>query len=164
MPSGEEIERKFLVRETLASIIADPENHHWGEVLLIEQRYILDSGDWALRVREEREGMLERHYLTLKRKITDMRCVELEEKISHDFYFEAIPHCGPALLKNRYRLRFDGVHWTIDEFLNPELRGILLAEVELEMEGDEFTIPGWCGEEVTNDPAYKNFNLVKRLG
>jgi adenylate cyclase len=39
--------------------------------------------------------------------------------------------------------------------------GLIVAEVELESEGQAFRKPEWVGEEVTADPRYFNSNLIK---
>ena len=36
----------------------------------------------------------------------------------------------------------------------------MIAEVELESEGQAIELPAWVGEEVTGDPRYYNASLV----
>jgi adenylate cyclase len=67
----------------------------------------------------------------------------------------------PLIEKDRYRVEEGGVVWEVDEFLG-ENRGLIIAEVELESEGQPFTKPEWVGEEVTGDPRYFNSNLIKK--
>jgi CYTH domain-containing protein len=62
--------------------------------------------------------------------------------------------------KNRYRVEERGFVWEIDEFLG-ENQGLIVAEIELEREDQEFLKPEWLGEEVTADPRYFNSNLIK---
>jgi CYTH domain-containing protein len=50
--------------------------------------------------------------------------------------------------------------WEIDVFLGDN-EGLLLAEVELESPSQQFNLPDWVGEEVSEDPRYFNANLVK---
>jgi adenylate cyclase len=38
--------------------------------------------------------------------------------------------------------------------------GLIIAEIELADENEEFAIPGWLGEEVTGRPEYYNSNLI----
>ena len=47
----------------------------------------------------------------------------------------------------------------IDEFAGANL-GLVLAEIELESEDEEFERPAWLGQEVSSDPRYFNSNLV----
>lgn len=65
----------------------------------------------------------------------------------------------PLIEKKRYRLGYQGLVWEVDEFLG-ENYGLILAEVELSSENQEFQKPDWLGEEVTGDPKYFNSNLV----
>jgi adenylate cyclase len=48
----------------------------------------------------------------------------------------------------------------VDEFFGRN-DGLIVAEVELTSEDQEFEKPDWIGEEVTADPRYFNSNLVK---
>ena len=48
--------------------------------------------------------------------------------------------------------------WEVDEFLG-ENRGLIVAEIELESENQEFARPEWIGREVTDDPRYFNSRL-----
>ena len=66
----------------------------------------------------------------------------------------------PLIEKRRYKIPGDGVVWEIDEFLN-ENQGLIIAEVELGNERQEFKRPSWLGEEVTGDPKYFNSSLIK---
>ena len=50
--------------------------------------------------------------------------------------------------------------WEIDLFQGDN-EGLVLAEVELESATQQFSLPSWIGEEVSEDPRYFNVNLVK---
>ena len=65
----------------------------------------------------------------------------------------------PLIEKTRYRIPMAGVVWEIDEFAG-ENRGLIVAEVELESEEQQVSLPDWIGREVTDDPRYFNANLV----
>jgi adenylate cyclase len=51
--------------------------------------------------------------------------------------------------------------WEVDEFLEYNA-GLVVAEIELEDENQEFPKPDWLGEEVSQDARYLNANLVKK--
>ena len=53
-----------------------------------------------------------------------------------------------------------GNTWEIDDFFG-ENEGLVVAEIELESEEQQFEKPDWVGEEVTGDPRYFNSNLIK---
>ena len=38
--------------------------------------------------------------------------------------------------------------------------GLIVAEIELESEDEQFDIPEWIGKEVSDDPRYYNMNLM----
>lgn len=155
-----EIERKFLVTAPLSTILAQYPGH---VPLTIEQRYLGDCGKWTTRIRKTSSDGFTDHHLTLKKKITNISCVEIETRISLTFYNQMTEQCGPALRKHRHRILHGNVCWEVDEFLNPELNGLIIAEIELQNEDDVIDIPNWIGEEVSEDRQYKNAKLVRRL-
>lgn len=65
----------------------------------------------------------------------------------------------PIIEKTRHRLEHDGMTWEIDEF-HGDNDGLIVAEIELESEEQEFSRPDWVGEEVTGDSRYLNVNLI----
>ena len=66
----------------------------------------------------------------------------------------------PIIEKNRYKIKFAGFTWEVDEFFG-ENEGLIIAEVELTDENQHVKLPDWIGEEVTSDPRYFNSNLIK---
>ncbi len=65
----------------------------------------------------------------------------------------------PLMEKYRYVLSYKGMTWEVDEFLG-ENEGLVIAEIELSSEEQDFQKPNWVGEEVTSDPRYYNANLI----
>lgn len=157
-----EIERKFLLKEpwTLSSILRE---YPLAKHFVIEQRYLSNTGSWTTRIRQSIFDGTVSHFMTLKRKINDVRCVELETPISADFYDTMASQCGPPLCKMRYEVIHQGHAWEIDYFPHPVFQGLKLVEIELDDENEKFVIPDWVGQEVTHDKQYKNARLVKRL-
>jgi len=66
----------------------------------------------------------------------------------------------PIIEKNRYKIEFAGFIWEVDEFFG-ENKGLIVAEIELESEDQQFEKPEWVGDEVSGDPRYFNSNLIK---
>jgi CYTH domain-containing protein len=63
---------------------------------------------------------------------------------------EKVRHCIPA-----------GAHtWEVDVFQGKN-EGLVVAEIELRSEEDDFERPDWLGEEVSGDPKYFNAMLSK---
>ena len=65
----------------------------------------------------------------------------------------------PWIRKNRHVVEHGGFEWEVDEFLD-ENEGLVIAEIELESEDQEFLEPDWVGDEVTGDTRYYNANSV----
>jgi adenylate cyclase len=56
-------------------------------------------------------------------------------------------------------IQHEGATWEVDEFLG-ENAGLVVAEIELQSEGQAFAKPEWLGEEVTHDSRYFNSSLA----
>jgi CYTH domain-containing protein len=126
---------------------------------------LLEVDRWTIRIRRSTDmsGMSAKHVLTLKKPVTAMTCEEPECDISRGDHDAFARHCGPALRKRRICVRYGRRTWELDLFGNDELEGLSLAEVELPSEDAEVRIPPWAGRDVTEDPAYRNASLQKRL-
>ena len=66
----------------------------------------------------------------------------------------------PQIDKLRHLVKYGQHVWEIDEFFGDNA-GLLVAEIELSSEDEEFEVPDWAGEDVTQDGRYYNVNLVK---
>jgi CYTH domain-containing protein len=145
---GEEIERKFLVT-----------GDAWrtGKGIRVRQGYISRGETNTVRVRSTSVGA----YLTVKGARRGVTRSEFEYEIplaDAEQLLDSI--CvKPLIEKVRYVVPYRGLTWEVDEFFG-ENEGLVIAEVELEREDQEFEKPGWVGEEVTGDPRYYNANLV----
>jgi len=65
----------------------------------------------------------------------------------------------PLIEKTRFVVEHDGRDWEIDVF-EGDNAGLVVAEIELESAGDEFVLPAWVGEDVSDDVRYYNQRLV----
>ena len=147
---GKEIERKFLVRgdgwRSLAKGTA------------CRQGYLNRAKERTVRIRT----MDNRAFLTVKGLTVGATRSEYEYEIpvaDCNAMLDALAE-KPLIEKIRYKVLFAGLTWEIDEFFG-ENAGLIVAEVELQSEGQAFTKPEWVGEEVTADLRYYNSNLVK---
>ena len=68
---------------------------------------------------------------------------------------------GPILEKVRHCVPYTGVIWNVDVY-EGILRGVTIAEVELDSSEQELQLPDWIGQEVTGDPNYRKVNMVAR--
>jgi adenylate cyclase len=66
----------------------------------------------------------------------------------------------PLIEKTRYNYDFEGLTWEVDEFHGVN-DGLVVAEVELESEDQQFNKPDFVGEEVTGQVKYYNMMLLK---
>lgn len=143
-----EIERKFLLK-----------NNHWkqiGKGVEYCQGYLNSDKHRTVRVRT----VGDKGYLTIKGLSRGSLRNEYEYEIPLDDALELLELCEqPLIRKKRYRIKVEGLTWEIDEFYGKN-EGLCLAEVELETEDQQISLPDWIGDEVTNDPRYFNSNLM----
>lgn len=147
---GLEIERKFLVvKELWRPPVA-------GEKLV--QGYIAADGH-NLSVRVRIAGT--QAWLNLKGRINDISRHEYEYLIPLNDAQELLnTFAGSIVEKIRYKLDYAGVVWEVDEFLGDNA-GLLVAEIELDSEAQQFSKPPWLGKEVSSEPRYLNTSLAK---
>lgn len=147
----EEIERKYLVN---TDELIFPDN---GED--IKQGYfpLSDSVKTVVRIRVKGDTS----YLTIKGENKGPVRSEYEYVIPKHEAVEMLESMcqKPFIDKTRYEILVGNHVWEIDVFRGENL-GLVVAEIELSKETDEFVIPSWVGEEVTDDPKYYNSNLL----
>jgi len=69
--------------------------------------------------------------------------------------------CEPNLIeKTRFEIKSGNHIFEVDEFYG-ENEGLVIAEIELSSENENFTKPEWLGKEVTGDVRYYNSLLSK---
>ena len=160
-PEPMEIERKFL--------IAYPDLEKLEKLptcqrVEISQTYLTAPEGQEIRVRQRgADG----HYIythTTKRKIDDVKRVEVERRITKDEYLrllmEADPNCRP-IRKTRYCLTYDNQYFEIDVY--PFWTDRAIVEIELNHETDEIRFPADIKviREVTQDKHFKNAALAR---
>jgi len=146
-----EIERKFLVE--------GDGWRHGSRAEPIRQGYILARPDCAVRVRT----VGDRAFLTIKQGHAGITRLEYEYAIPPEDAAEMLDRVceRPLVEKTRYTLEFAGREWTVDVFAGDNA-GLVLAEIELDHEGQPFEVPPWAGEEVTGIARYFNASLISR--
>ncbi len=147
---GKEIERKFLVKKGAWRPGSKGDLYCQGYLSTVKERVV--------RVRVTGD----KGFLTVKGMTEGFSRLEFEYEIPvRDACKMLDTLCErPLIEKNRYRVEHEGMIWEIDLFLGDN-EGLVLAEVELESTTQQFALPGWIGEEVSEDPRYFNTNLVK---
>ncbi len=145
-----EIERKFLVNRE----IWKPED----DGILYRQGYLSNIIERVVRVRIAGKEA----FLTIKGRSNKFSRLEFEYPIpSADAEIQLDCLCErPLIEKTRYEQKVGDHVWVIDVF-HGDNEGLLVAEIELPFENENFVRPPWVGEEVSDDPRYFNSNLSK---
>lgn len=148
---GQEIERKFLIDLTEWKKLAKPAGKHF------RQGYILTDPAKTIRVRKtETSG-----WLTIKGISVGASRLEYEYEIPLAEAEELLDNFSEnELEKIRHEIVYANKLWEVDVFLGDN-EGLIVAEIELESEDEDFEIPEWITEEVTHEKKYYNSNLTK---
>lgn len=158
-----EIERKFVFIGDLSAIqIAGK----ISETKTILQGYYSDPADsMAVRVRWQstvtgseayKEG-----FLTIKKSDGGPGLIEHEVSIPVAMAEEMIDECGTKTVnKIRYVVPLDnGLKAEIDCFTQ-KMTGVYIVEIEIPSENFVFSIPDFCGAELTGIHGISNFNMA----
>lgn len=146
-----ETERKFLV-------VGEFKSQSYNATR-IQQGYIASNNGRTVRVRIRGD----KGYLTIKGPsgLKGITRYEFDTEIPLDDARELMEICEPGIIdKTRYLVKSpDGRHtWEIDEFYGDN-EGLVLAEVELSHESEEFQKPDFIGREVTGDRRFYNSHM-----
>jgi CYTH domain-containing protein len=134
-----EIERKFLVKEGIW-------RHAKGAGY--RQGYLSSAKERIVRVRT----IDDKGYLTIKGITVGAARMEFEYEIPLQDANELLTLCEkPLIEKIRYTVENDGVVWEVDEFAGDN-QGLIVAEVELQSEDQQFSKPDWVAEDVISIP------------
>lgn len=145
-----EIERKFLVV-----------NNDWRKLakgIRYRQGYLHNAPGCIVRVRVAGD----KAYLTVKGPVVGISRQEFEYGIplaDANIMLEQLVE-KPFIDKLRYKIFVDGHIWEVDEFLGDNT-GLVVAEIELSSENEQFSKPDWIGKEITGEIRYYNSELVK---
>lgn len=146
----QEIERKFLVTGEFKPLAHASER--------ITQGYLCRDRGKTVRIRVAGN----RAFITVKGPPNPGGAsrYEWEKEIPLQDAGELMRLCGAEVIeKRRYYITAGRHTFEVDEF-EGENRGLVIAEIELSSEDEEFIKPGFLGEEVTGDARYYNSMLV----
>jgi len=144
-----EIERKFLVTGDYKSQAVSHSR--------IVQGYICSERGRTVRVRLRGDC----GYLTIKGPSLNggLSRYEFEKQITQDEALSLLRICEPGIVDKVRWLVPVGKHiFEVDEFLGDNA-GLVVAEVELSSEDEDYERPDFIGKEVTGDRRYYNSNL-----
>lgn len=143
-----EIERKFLLKNDNWRELA--EGTHYAQCYLNQKKS-------TIRVRIAGEH----GYITIKGKTQSFSRKEFEYEIPLEDAKELFEFSHTAVVeKYRYKIPIGKHIWEVDEFLGDN-KGLVIAEIELNSEDEEFDKPEWIGAEVTGDKRYYNSHLAE---
>lgn len=146
---GIEIERKFLVQ-----------SEAWrGDVVKscrLRQGYLTHGESSTVRVRTDGHCA----WLTIKTAGRGITRPEFEYNIPVDDAEQLLAACGTRVIeKVRHIVPLGHHQWEVDVFSGKN-SGLVLAEIELSSEQENFDRPEWLGAEVSDDPRYYNSSLA----
>lgn len=144
-----EIERKFLVLEQRLPALPIGTR--------ICQAYIPTANNTTVRVRLSGDNA----FITLKGPSMGVSRFEFDYAIPSADARQMIDQLctGGSIDKVRYELLHEGMLWELDIFAG-ENSGLIVAEIELTDENQQFALPDWVDREVSDDPRYANSALV----
>ena len=104
------------------------------------------------------------YYKTIKRKISDVKRLEIEKRLTKEEYLNLLMNSDPEyrqIRKTRYCLTYDKTYYEIDVY--PFWKDKAILEVEFKDENEEMISPPFIKviKEVTEDECYKNHSLAK---
>lgn len=153
---GTEIERKFLVADDSWRAQAD-EGASYRQGYL--SSFAPESGVKAsIRVRIQGD----KAFLNIKSATLGIGRLEYEYPVPVSDAQEMLDNLcvGAVVTKTRYHLRVGQHVWEIDVF-EDDNEGLVVAEIELGDEKEDFPRPDWLGKEVSDDKRYYNVCLAQ---
>ena len=162
-PEPYEIERKFLIYYPNIKKLEDISNCTKVD---ITQTYLKSTDDTERRVRARGIDGNYLYYLTEKKKISNLKRIEIERKLTQDEYLELLMEADTKLHsihKTRYCLSENNQYFEIDIY--PEWDNQAIMEIELSSEDEEIKTPDFIKvyKEVTEDESYKNYQMSKEM-
>lgn len=162
-PEPFEIERKFLI---YYPNLKELENMPNCTKVDITQTYLKSNDDIERRVRARGIDGDYLYYLTEKKKISELKRIETERKLTQNEYIKLLMESDNKLHtihKTRYCLSENNQYFEIDIY--PEWDNQAIMEIELSSEDDPIKVPDFIKviKEVTDDEKYKNYEMAKEM-
>ncbi|MBE6751373.1 MAG: hypothetical protein E7556_02490 [Ruminococcaceae bacterium] len=160
-PEPLEIERKFLIEYPDIDWLENSFNCKKIEII---QTYLKSGEKEEIRVRQRGLNGNYIYFKTIKRKVDELKRIEIEKRLSKDEYLTLLMEADTEkrqIRKNRYCLMSDNQYFEIDVY--PFWNDKAILEIELSDENAEIVFPEQIKiiKEVTDDDNYKNASLAK---
>jgi len=149
---AQEIERKFLVKNN------DFKEESFNQTKIV-QGFLSTVPERTVRIRIKGD----QGFITVKGIGNESGAsrFEWEKEISVQDAIDLLKISEPGVIdKIRFNVKSGNHTFEVDEFYG-ENKGLIIAEVELDAEDEEFIKPKWLGEEVTGQVKYYNSMLMK---
>jgi len=146
-----EIERKFLVKGPFKELAS--------KKMYFKQGYIPTTHACNVRIRTEDD----KAFITIKGpgNSSGMSRFEWNHEIPLEEARDLFQFCENGLIeKYRYLIPVGNHVFEVDEFLGDNA-GLVVAEIELSSENEQFEKPFWLGQEVTGIRNYYNASLSR---
>lgn len=160
-PEPFEIERKYLIEYPDITWLENEPNCQRIEII---QTYLKSEADEEVRVRQRGINGNYIYFKTVKKKVSDIKRVEVEKRLSQSEYLALLMEADTTkrqIRKTRYCLTYKGQYFEIDVY--PFWNDKATVEIELSDENAEIVFPKHIKiiKEVTEDESYKNASLAK---
>ncbi len=129
------------------------------KVVNIKQGYLSKDNNLSIRIRISDK----KSFLCIKGPSSEsgISRFEFEKEISLIEGKQLLKLCLPRIIsKKRYLMEYEKQLFEIDVF-EGFLKGLILAEIELNSESQKVSLPEWVGKEVTGVKSFYNFQLSK---
>lgn len=140
--------------------------------MLVIQGYVSTAKELTSRIRttEDLETNEQKGYSTFKGRSKPTadgasENQEFEYEIPYDDAEDLIGLTELKIKKIRNIIPIKGtdLKWEVDEYLDTNLDNLVTAELEVKQgQKKPSVLPAWIGEDVSNDPNYKNVILAKK--
>ena len=160
-PEPYQIERKFLIEyPDIKWLESNPKCTRIESI----QTYLKADKDEEVRVRQRGSDGHYIYFQTIKRKVNNMKRIEIERRLSEGEYVRLLMDADITrhpIRKDRYCLTYENQYFEIDVY--PFWNDKAIAENELSDENMDIRFPEQIKviKEVTDDNSYKNASLAK---
>ena len=164
IPQPLEIERKFLIVYPDLNFL---NNMKLCRKIPISQTYLKTPDEGNFRIRKRGEGEQAVYIKTVKRKISDIKRIEIENYISEKEYNDYLmmkEFVNGTISKDRYCFVDNSTYYELDVF--PFWNNTALLEIELLSEDQEYSLPEFVNviREVTFEKQFRNKTLAVMYG
>jgi len=159
-PEPYEVERKYLIEYPDIEWLEHNPSCRRIEII---QTYLNSAEGDEVRVRQRGIDGNYIYFQTIKRKVSDVKRVEIERRLSQTEYLNLLMEADSTkrpIRKTRYCLTYENQYFEIDVY--PFWNDRAIVEIELSDENTQIVFPKQLKiiREVTEDAAYKNAALA----